>query len=167
MEVDYNRMKKTKIVQKLSDAKNHSSTAAALRFLKHIIEEGPKILWRIATFSSSAKDIREEIILPLAEILENLKKEGLTLQEKEYNTFKLILFWPELILKIPGSLRKAAASFGVTAATKAPQFYKASKQGKLHLDKNQILASIKTELGLDRLQAALSLHSKPLKRKRR
>lgn len=160
-------MKKTKIVQKIRDAKNHNSTVSALRFLKHINEEGPQILWRIATFSSSVKDIREEIILPLAEILENLKKDGLTLQEKEFNTFKLILFWPELILKIPGSLRKAAASLSVTAAMKAPKLYQAKKEGKLLLNKDQILSSIKTELGIDRLQAALSLHSNPLKRKRR
>lgn len=159
--------KKTKVAKKVKPNKNKNVKDAAFRFLRHFTEESPKIFWRIATFSSSSKDIREEIILPLAEMLTNLKKAGLSLEEKEFNNFKFILFWPELALKLPGSLRKAAFNLGLVAASKGPRFYKRSQLE--NLDKAEIIKSIKSELGLDKLQQALALHSKPKvhKRKRR
>jgi hypothetical protein len=110
----------------------------AFNFLKHFSEESPKMLWRIASFDSSATEIRNSIMLPLAEMILKLKDEKLSADEKQVNNFKFILFWPELLLKLQGFVRKTAFTMGVSAVTSSPRFYKKNRSGEFDKIKKEL-----------------------------
>lgn len=130
------KSRKTKKSKKIPKVQNAGKKA--LRFIQHFTNESPKILGRIASFDSSASEIRDSIILPLADMIMKLNAKSLSAEEKEYNNFKFILFWPELVLKLQGFFRKAALNIGFAAITKTPQFYKRNKNGDLDQLKREL-----------------------------
>lgn len=142
VEVKKSKVKKKKTLKRARKLKLHpkvkNAGQTAFRFFRHFTEESPKMLWRIASFDSSASEIRNSIILPLAEMITKLKTESLTPEEREHNNFKLILFWPELVLKLQGFFRKAAITIGYTALTKTPRFYQKNKSGELDKIKQEL-----------------------------
>jgi hypothetical protein len=131
-------LKKMRKARALLQSKTKMAAGTAFRFIKHTVEDSPQMLWRIATFNSSAEDIRNGIVLPLAEILTNIKNENLNRADKEENKFKLVLFLPELILKLQGFLRKAAVVIGQTAVSQGPKLYRKNKSGELNKVKDEI-----------------------------
>jgi hypothetical protein len=111
---------------------------STVRFCGHMVVNVPRIALSIWKFEPNVENFREEIILPLSDILIRMKSSELDAVESEKTKFEFILFWPELVLKVQKLVPVTGVGLGFAAVKYLPKIMKREKEDPAEIVKNQI-----------------------------
>lgn len=91
-----------KIGKLLWDARSTISgnSGSSLKFATYVMMQSPSILKRAILFEPSKSAVREEIVLHLADLIEDLNLTPADSEARTHASFRLILFWPEALYKL-------------------------------------------------------------------